>query len=241
MVVREATYFVSDLHIFCRRFDGETAWARTLEVAGKAKTLVLGGDIFDFRWTTMATIEETADAAIERLKSLIANHRECMFHYLLGNHDHHEVFLPRLKRLANSEPNLAWHPYCLRLGTRVFLHGDVATGSMGAAALEEERRRWLQLKKKGRIANWLYDAMVEARIHKLVYRLVYPKRAVARRILAYLEQVGHGAGTGMADVYFGHTHIALSGFQYHGVRFHNGGAPVKGCQFHILEAVASES
>ena len=232
-------YFVSDLHIFCRRFDGERSWAQVAEVARGATTLVLGGDIFDFRWTALATIEETVEAAIDRLRSLVVGYPACMFHYLLGNHDHHEAFLPRLTRLANSESNLAWHPYCLRLGTRVFLHGDAATRSGGAGALEAARYRWLQRKKEGQIANWLYDAMMAARVHKLVYYAFYPKRAVARRLLAYLEQIGHGPATGVADVYFGHTHVALSGFQYGGVRFHNGGAPVTGCRFHILEAVAS--
>ncbi len=239
--MRQSTYFISDLHLFCRRFDGERFWDQTLEAAGRAKLFVLGGDIFDFRWTTMATIEDTADEAIRRLETLIASNRECKFHFLMGNHDHHETFLARLERLAQNESNLSWHPYYLRLGTSMFLHGDVASRRMDRESLEKERSRWLRVRKQGRVTNWFYDLAVHARLHVLAYHIAFPKLAVARKILAYLERIGHGATTGVANVYFGHTHLPLSGFAYGGVRFHNCGAPVKGCTFRILEDVVSDS
>ena len=235
--MRQKTCFVSDLHLFCRRFDGERFWQQSLEAAGQAKTFVLGGDIFDFRWTKLATIEETADEAIRRLKTLVASNRDCDFHFLLGNHDHHETFLVRLEPVAENEPNLFWHPYFVRLGSSLFLHGDVATRRMGAESLEEQRNRWLRVRKQGRVSNWLYDRVVQARLHKLTYHIVYPRRAVARNILTYLERIGHGPSTGIEDVYFGHTHLLLTGFTDGGVRLHNCGAPVRGCTFRILEDV----
>ena len=233
--MHRATYFVADLHLFCRRFDGQRAWKRLLEASKQAAAVVLGGDIFDFRWTTLPTIEDSAHEAIRRLTSLVRTNRQCEFHYLLGNHDHHQSFVPRLQRLALAEPNLSCHPYYLRLGETLFLHGDVATRTMGAEQLEKERRRWLQVRKQGRVANSAYDWSVRLGLHKLAYRLAYPRRTVARRILAYLEQIDEGPGSGVTDVYFGHTHVALSHFEYEGIRFHNGGAPVRRCAFRILE------
>ena len=138
--MHQTTYFVSDLHLFCRRFDGEQFWNRLLEVSKHAKTVVLGGDIFDFRWTTLPTIEHSANEAIQMLTSLVQKNRECEFHYLLGNHDHHQSFVRRLKRLAGDESNLSRHPYYLRLGRSLFVHGDVATRPMGPEQLEKQRR-----------------------------------------------------------------------------------------------------
>jgi UDP-2,3-diacylglucosamine hydrolase len=237
--MHRATYFVSDLHLFCRRFDGERFWNRLFDVAKRAAAVVLGGDIFDFRWTTLPTIEDSADEAIRRLTSLVQTNRECEFHYLVGNHDHHESFVPRLARLAHDESNLSFHPYYLRLGNSLFLHGDVATRAMGAHKLEKERRRWLHVRKQGRVANWAYDGSVRVSLHRVVYHIVYPRRAVARRILAYLERIEQGPVNGVTDVYFGHTHLAMSHFEHDGIRFHNCGAPVRGCEFRILEKVAS--
>ena len=236
-VMPQETFFISDLYLFCRRFDGERFWDRVLTAAGQAEAFVLGGDIFDFRWTRLATIEETAEEGLRMLETLVASNRDCEFYFIVGNHDHHETFLARLECAAWNEPNLSWHPYFVRLGSSLFLHGDVATRRMDQQALAKERSRWLRSGRKGPVANWLYDLAVHAHLHQLVYQIAYPRRAVARNILTYLERIGHGPGTGIEDVYFGHTHLPLFGFTYEGVRLHNCGAPVKGCTFRILEDV----
>ena len=74
------------------------------------------------------------------------------------------------------------------------------------------------------------------RLHKPLPHLVYPKRIVARRILAYLDDIRHGPGEGVRDVYFGHIHRNLSGYRCGGVVFHHGGAPIKGLKFRIVAA-----
>jgi len=238
--MHQATYFVSDLHIFCSRFRGQESWNRLLELSKRATTVVLGGDIFDFRWTTLPTIERSADVAIQMLTSLVRQNRQCQFHYVLGNHDNHRAFVVRLERLAGDESNLSLHPYYLRLGGSLFLHGDVATRGWGPEQLENKRRRWLQARRQGRFANLAYDASVGVGLHRLVYRLAYPPKAATRRILAYLGQIGQGPGGGLTDVYFGHTHLALSNYECGGIRFHNGGAPIRGSAFRILEQVVAE-
>ncbi len=74
------------------------------------------------------------------------------------------------------------------------------------------------------------------RLHRSVPHLVYAKRIVVRRILKYLESVGQGPGNGVRNVYFGHTHRRMSNYRYRGLAFHNGGAPIKGMKFRIIEA-----
>jgi len=105
--------------------------------------------------------------------------------------------------------------------------------------LEKERRRWLRVRKQGRVANWAYDWSVRVSLHRLVYRVAYPPQAVARRILVYLEQIEQGPDAGVTDVYFGHTHLAMSDFEHDGIRFHNCGAPVRSCEFRILGEMVS--
>jgi UDP-2,3-diacylglucosamine pyrophosphatase LpxH len=238
--MHETTYFVSDLHLFCRRFDGERFWNRLLELSKHANTVVLGGDIFDFRWTTLPTVEHSGREAIQMLTSLVRKNRECEFHYVLGNHDHHQSFIRRLERLAGDESNLSRHPYYLRLGGSLFLHGDVAARPMGPKQLENKRRRWLPVRKQGRLANWAYDASVRVGFHRLAYRLAYPSKTAARRILVYLNQIGQGPAAGVTHVYFGHTHLAMSDFEHDGLRFHNCGAPIRGSAFRILEQVVAD-
>ena len=208
--------------------------------AGNAQLFVLGGDIFDFRWTTLRTIDHTIDAAIEWLRSLVDSHRHCEFHFIQGNHDANRLFTDRLAELAESRVNLSWHRYYLRMGNTLFLHGDVADREMDQDELIRRRMREEIDRKKGRMANFMYDAAISARLHLLTATLANPRKAVARRLVTYLEHIGHGPSTGLRHVYFGHTHAAMSNFQYDGLLFHNGGAPIKGCEFRILEAVIDE-
>ena len=42
--------------------------------------------------------------------------------------------------------------------------------------------------------------------------------------------------SGVRHVYFGHIHRRVSGYRYRGLTFHNGGAPMRGQHFRILEA-----
>ena len=57
---------------------------------------------------------------------------QCHFHLVLGNHDYHQALIDRLAKLEKQVPNLSWHRYYVRLGSSVFLHGDVADKTMNA-------------------------------------------------------------------------------------------------------------
>jgi UDP-2,3-diacylglucosamine hydrolase len=229
-------YFVSDLHLMASRSAARRHLGAIERAARRAKTFVLGGDIFDFRWARTSNTTQAVDQAIGWLEELLADCPACDFHFVLGNHDYHQPFIDRLDKLQRRVGNLSWHRYYVRLGTSIFLHGDVADRKMSAQKLAAARSRWLHHKRRGRVLSRLYDLVVLARLHKPLPRLVYPKRTVARRILAYLDDIGQGPASGVRNVYFGHIHRNLTGYRYGGVMFYNGGAPIKGLKFRIVEA-----
>lgn len=232
----KSAYVVSDLHMFCRRSQCRHLLDTIHEVAKAADLFVFNGDTFDFKWTMLDSVEETVQKATEFLRELTTRCPNCHFHVNLGNHDHTRKFIESLDTLARVTPNLTWHPYYLRVGSTLFLHGDVAIRKMSHDELERYRARWLRHKKRGRLRNRMYDALLRTGAHITVSRLAYPRRWTARRVSAYLEDIGHGASDGVEHVYFGHTHVRMSAYHYHGLTFHNGGAALKGMQCVLLKA-----
>jgi UDP-2,3-diacylglucosamine hydrolase len=208
-----------------------------LRAAAKADYFVLGGDIFDFCWARTRSHSHTVEKAVAWLRSLIEPRPHCEFHYVLGNHDYHQQFIAQLAELNSALPNFFWHRFYVRLGSNLFLHGDVTDhGNHNAQSLANARAEWLDAPRRGPFMSRLYDVVVLTRLHKPVTHLVFSKRIVTRRILKYLEAIGQGPAAGVKDVYFGHTHKHLVNYYQGGVYFHNGGVAIKGMKFHILEA-----
>ncbi len=229
------TYFLSDLHVFSRR-SKDKLYVRQLEAAAsRAKRLILGGDIFDFRWSTLASFEDSLDAAEAWLRQLVGPRPDCEFHYILGNHDCHPHFVRRLEQLRRGWTNFYWHTEYLRINNDVFLHGDVLDGPATSSGLAERRARWGREMPRGRVQNSLYDAAVAVRAHKAVATFLHPHQRVARRLLKYLDHIGHGSDSGLQRVFFGHTHNAVEDFLYENIEFHNGGAPIPGLKFRVVE------
>ena len=218
--------FVSDLHLFADRSRAAEQHGDLLAAARAADTLVLGGDIFDFRWSTHPSPQATADAAIAWLDRLHADLPTQRIRYLLGNHDHAQPLIDALPGFCAAHPRLDWHGSFLRLGQTVFLHGDVADRPMTPETFERRRSRSLHhgRRRRGPLSRAAYRAMLRTRMHEAVPRVVYPRRVAARRILHYLDQIGQRHG--VRDVYYGHTHRAIEGFRHRGVTFHNAGAPI---------------
>lgn len=230
-------YFVSDLHLLSRRTQGYRYLDVIRTAASAADHFVLGGDIFDFRWARTPTLDEAFTAATSWLNELTSVAPQCGFHFVLGNHDHHDGFRAHLDELAGEIANFSWHDYYVRIGSAVFLHGDVADREMDAAMLAAFRAQDRKHKRKGRVAETLYGLFVMSQLHRPLPYLRHRPRVVARRILAYLKEVGHGPETGVKNVYFGHTHWPLADFKQDGVSFHNGGAPIRDPGFRIVPAV----
>lgn len=230
------TYFVSDLHLCTRRSQALKHVAAIQAAAAGADTFILGGDIFDFRWSTLPSADHTARHAIRWLDELVASHPKCEFHFVLGNHDCNGRFVAALETYSASRPNLTMHPFLYRRGSSVFLHGDAADHpAMCGHRLLKRREHWSRDETRSQVRHVLYDLAVTARLHRVAGKVAHPRRRVVHRLLGYLERVSHGPDTGITDVYFGHTHDALHEFRHGGITFHNPGAPMPGLDFRIVE------
>ncbi len=233
----ERCFFISDLHLLANRSKAHRYLEMIKESAAQANYFILGGDIFDFRWARTRNHAHSVDLAVRWLRELIDPCPNCQFHFVLGNHDFDRGFIDRLVQLESDRKNFYYHRYYARIGSAVFLHGDVADREMhDPYSLAAARDYWLTTKRRGKFFSRLYDVVVATRIHKPIPHLVYAKRVVARRIYAYLLQIEQGPESGVKNVYFGHTHRQMLGYPYAGLIFHNGGAPIKGLKFHIIEA-----
>src|SRR5688572_3309334 len=78
---------VSDLHLFAYRSAGMEYFDALRSQLTSADVLVLNGDIFDFRWSTLPNPEITANRAVEWLQAVRGAYPSCAIHYVLGNHD----------------------------------------------------------------------------------------------------------------------------------------------------------
>jgi len=237
-----AGYVVSDLHMFSKRSDFAVHEDAIFDHASRADVFILNGDTFDFRWTVLPSMDETVMAAIRWLRYLTERFPRCEFHFILGNHDNNQAFIEELSRLAVEKDNLAWHPYYLKLGDTVFLHGDVSDKPMmGPAGLEKHREEWLHDTVRRPIYHRLYDMAMNVGLHRMAQAAKYPRKRVVRRVLAYLDDLGLGAENGLKHVYFGHTHGAMQNFGYGGLLFHNAGSPMKGLKFSVLPVEITET
>ena len=227
--------FASDLHLLSRRSTAQGYLHRIHEAASRSDHFVLGGDIFDFKWSTLPSLDHTLAAAEDWLCALATSTPGCRFHFLLGNHDYHPALIQRLPALATSLPNFAWEHFFLRMGDTIFLHGDVADRQSNTQALLEARRTGFRHESRSPLHHGAYQIVVGSHLHRLIPQAVYPRKTVARRILHYLRNIGLGPEAGIRRVCFGHTHRIVLGFEHDGVQFFNGGAPIGRAKFHILE------
>lgn len=230
----ERCYFVSDLHMFSRRSQVDR-WQKMISDASRnANLMVLGGDIFDFRWSTLESVDASIDAAIRWIEEVVAENPNCQFRYVLGNHDFNQRFTERLSEFAKTYQNLEWHYYFVREGNCLFLHGDVADRWTTHEQLISRRAKWLPDETRHLVSHHLYDMAIALRLHKAVSRVVHIRSKVIRRLLHYLDDIGETAATGLENVYFGHTHAIVNGVAAEGIHFYNGGAPFAGLPFNIV-------
>lgn len=235
--MQRPTYFISDLHLLARRSQAPKHHAAIRSAAKGARRFVLGGDIFDFHWSTLGCHQRSVDTAIEWLDDLVSTNRDTEFHFVYGNHDYNERFMHALDSYSQRAVNFRSHRFYLRLGSSLFLHGDIADKpQLCHEKLQQRRARFLRDHHQSPWRHTLYDLAVKARLHRVISRVANPRKRVAARLLAYLHRIGHHPQNGIEHVYFGHTHEALANYQFGGVKFHNPGAPLGGVPFRIVEA-----
>lgn len=239
MTSSTSALFLSDLHLLSRRSSAPRLDAMIRKAVGEAPIAILGGDIFDFRWSTHPNLEQSIARSMDWLEQLVSSETHCQFHYLLGNHDSNPEFVAALDRLSRQLPRLQWHRHLLRLDHSVFLHGDVVDAPLGNhadphPALDAWRSAADERPQPHPVSHALYEAVVRTRAHRLVVRLAKRPRTVLDRVARYLANQGLHPGTGIEDVYFGHTHRQMQGVGHAGMSFYNPGAAIRGLPFQIL-------
>lgn len=219
--------FLSDLHLFSRRSTGQTRWdASTSKVRG-ADVIVLGGDLFDLRWSQVGSLAETLNAAEDWLLKAIALNPDAKWVFLPGNHDCHPEMLARLSQLSDQHENFEWHSEHWRLGDHVFLHGDVLDGRRHKHGLQGYRKAFHEDRAKGELANMLYSAVIFSRLHGVVPRIRHTRNQTCATLLKYVEKECAIPRREIQAIYFGHTHVPFSGHVYRGVTFHNPGSGIR--------------
>ena len=135
-----------------------------------------------------------------------------------------------LTDLSRQYSNLAWEPHYLKLGKKIFLHGDVRE-SHTPEKLAAYRARWHKPPHQ-RWAHLAYFLFTWSRIPWLIHELV-PTQRLATGVTKYLRAELGPDFDDITDVYCGHTHRPVTDYRWGGLRFHNTGATIHGVRSRI--------
>lgn len=216
--------FVSDLHLFSPRSDAAYVPDKLAETKTADRCIVLGGDIFDFRWSVRGSHELTLAAAVHWLEELLERTEQAHIRFIPGNHDCHPEFLHLLTQLAQREPRFDWYEHHFQLGDTLFLHGDIldARGN-----LNSYRAKFHHEHPQTGFNHKLYDGVVALRLHKLVPLVRHRPELTCRRLLSLIGTLPAASEIPAGRIFFGHTHAPVLGHESQGIRFYNPGAALK--------------
>lgn len=221
--------FVSDLHLFSPRSDASHIPELLEQTGDSDRCIVLGGDIFDFRWSIRGSHQLTLAAAINWLEELLERTGQAHLRFIPGNHDCHPEFLQLLTQLAQQRPRFEWFEHHFQLGNSLFLHGDILDAK---GNLQSYRARFHHEHPQTGFKHRLYDGVVALRLHKLVPLLRHRPELTCRRLLALIATLPISQQNAVEKIFFGHTHAPIFGHQSHGIRFYNPGAALKHMRAH---------
>lgn len=225
---------LSDLHLLSGRSSGEACLRAIRDKLRSAKVIVLNGDTFDFRWSTLH--DETASilGALEWLGKFVEENPHADIHFILGNHDCLAAFTSRLDEFASTQPRFHWHGISLNLGENLFVHGDCTHRRMDARGLSNYRREWELDKPRHPGLGHGYRLADRLGITWLFHRIHFPQKRTIGRLLWYLDHTHQGWRETTRNCYFGHTHLPFSGFAEGQVLFHNTGSAIGSSSFSPL-------
>ncbi len=222
--------FISDLHLFSPRSSAEKIQRQISVERNADQCIVLGGDIFDFRWSVRGGLAGTIQAARNWLDDLLASSGDAHIRFLPGNHDCHPDFLNALAELADCEPRFAWHEHHLQLGDCLFLHGDILDAG---GDLAPYRCKFQHAKPQTGFSHRAYEVIVGLRLHKVVPMLRHRPVVTCQRLWNFILELPDINPQSIERVYFGHTHVPLFGTTTGGIRFYNPGAALKHMHAHV--------
>ncbi len=221
---------VSDLHLLTNRSSAGRRMPGLHHAASEAGLFVLNGDIFDFQWSIYPNLGQSLWFVENWIGDLVGRHPQCQFVFILGNHDSLPAYAELLEEMAARHPNLAWDPFYLKVGEKIFLHGDVHN-SPTAETLAAYRARWHGPPRKP-WAHMAYYVFTCLRGPRLIHELA-PRHRPAADVITYLRAELGPRFNEVQDVYYGHTHKPHSNFIRQGLRFHNTGATLHGVRSRI--------
>ena len=222
----EGGIFVSDLHLLSSRCDSQRAISDLHQYNSQSQCIVLGGDTFDFRWSTQGGCEQTCDAAVRWLEDLLNETGEASIYFLLGNHDCLPEFAVRLGALSEVESRFQLISHMLLLADCLFLHGDIVHAG-GFSQLSKYREKYHHHEPRGKWQFRWYDLAVRLRVPGVVSRTVCPTPATCNRLSSMIEEVELAEWSRVKRVFFGHTHVAMNGYEVDGRRFYNAGSGIR--------------
>lgn len=225
---------VSDLHLFASRSSAIHHIEEIEQAASNSDFFIFNGDTFDFRWSTHSTVPESVSHALEWLNGFTSKFPNCQIYFVAGNHDSIPIFTKGLDIIAEQNQNFCWHPYYIRLNQCLFLHGDIVHRKQFTNdALEVYRDKFREERRKHFMHHFLYKLLISSRFHRLVF-LANPKNRVCSRVLRYLENEADQHIDQISDIYFGHTHVPFSNYEFSSYLFHNTGSSIQGLRFSPL-------
>ncbi len=235
--------FVSDLHLFSPRSVATGIQNDLARHQAAHECIVLGGDIFDFRWSTQGSHEATLAAANLWLTQLLAQTGQSSVIFLPGNHDCDPIFLKQLSSLAERDPRFSWFDHHVQIKNSLFFHGDILDGGGSLERLEIYRRKFHHVEPQSQFSHRSYDLAVAMRFHKLIPKIRHIPHRTCGQILKMIECFDSVNSSSVKNIYFGHTHVPINGIEVGGIRFFNPGAALRHMnprlhQFQLNENIA---
>ncbi|MFT6238355.1 MAG: UDP-2,3-diacylglucosamine hydrolase [Akkermansiaceae bacterium] len=220
---------ISDLHLFSERSRGDDLVQNLHPKLQKSQLLVLNGDTFDFRWSTLPDEPTTLQAATTWLTKLLSNHPHLEVHYVLGNHDCLTSFRAILEKFSTQNPHFHLHEFHCRLGTNLFLHGDCTNRGMTPEKLLRYRQSWSTDSPKGPLSKKLYRLVDASGLGLLFHKLYFKRDSTITRLQSHLTATS--TIEGITTCHFGHTHLPFANHLKNGIAYHNTGSGIRGMGF----------
>lgn len=223
----ERVAFVSDLHLFSNRSAYDDHHDAIVEVVRWADTVIWGGDLFDFRWSRLATADLATESAIDWLARWWSEYPGSRFVYLRGNHDVHLPFQAALAEWATDRERFDAGLDALQIADVLFLHGDVIEKGGSERGFDRYRRKWSGKRRAGNWHDQAYQAAVSLRIHVATAQLAHPPKRTCRRLARWIRANRRDDLPTIRRVVFGHTHSRIDGWEHADMLFYNGGAAIR--------------
>jgi len=206
-------------------------WRSALEAACQdSQLIVLGGDIFDFRWANLGSHAATLGAVQHWLVEFITSNPHARIVYVMGNHDSHPDMLGVLDQLTYRHAQFLWRADSYVIADCLFCHGDIIDAG-GTAQLENYRRKFHHHKQASRTAHNFYDLAVAMRLHRTIPQLFHRPRATCERLIELLQLRSQPEFAHVRRIFFGHTHVPIYELPIGSLEFFSPGAALKHLNF----------